>query len=215
VIVGLIQATLGGLIPNWTGNKANPVALGLLTIGLSLISATSAMTLRTTLGLRPGRRLAAALGLLIPGGLCFSTGGALWYVPGAVLLTGGVYAVLAGEGLRTRQVIAASWLHLLLSVLGGLEILMAVSAGPALTIGVGVAGGIALFAAPWPPVVGLRLALLLVGTLPFAILTWWSLAGPIIAVLGLAIGLTTLRRQSAPKERPRNDGQPAAAVLGS
>ncbi|MET3808315.1 hypothetical protein ABIB25_005344 [Nakamurella sp. UYEF19] len=197
VVAGLIQATLGSHIPHWSGHKAAPVALGLLTILLSAISVLSAVALRSEV--TPGRRLAAAAGLLVPGSLCFSTGGALWYLPGLLLFTGGVYAVIAGDAARTRQVVARMWWHLLVSVLGGFELLMAVSAGPTMTIAVGVLGGVALVVAPSLPAWRIRLVLLLIGTVPFAILTWWSVATPVLAVLALAIGLSTLRPR-APDE---------------
>ena len=201
VVAGLIQATFGSHIPNWSGHKAAPVALGLLTILLSAISVLSAVALRSEV--TPGRRLAAAAGFLVPGSLCFSTGGALWYPPGVLLFTGGVFGVIAGDGLRTREVLATMWWRLLVSVLGAFELLMAVSAGPTVTIAFGVLGGVALTVAPWVPAWRIRLVLLLIGTLPFAILTWWSVATPVLAVLALAIGLSTLRpRDVRPPHRP-------------
>ena len=207
VVAGLLQATLGSHLPDWSGHKADPVALGLLTILLSAISVLSAAALRRDV--TPGRRLAAAAGLLVPGSLCFSTGGALWYLPGLLLFTGGVYAVIAGDALRTREVVATIWWHLLVSVLGAFELLMAVSAGPTVTIAVGVLGGVALAVAPWLPAWRIRLVLLLIGTLPFAILTWWSVAAPVLAVLALAIGLPTLRPRDVRPAPP--DAVPVAA----
>lgn len=136
VMVGLIQAILGARIPNWTGHKADPLALGLLTILVSVVSVLCALTLRIKPAPTPPRRLAAAVGLLVPGSLCFSTAGVLWYLPGAVLFAAGVYAVAGGQAHRTRQIIAMTWLPVLVSVLGGFEILMAVSAGPTTTIAV-------------------------------------------------------------------------------
>jgi hypothetical protein len=98
------------------------------------------------------------------------------------------------QGHRVLVVVASIWPHLLVSMLGAFEILLAVSAGEPLTFTVGVVGGVALLAAPWPPQLRLRLALLVIGTVPFAILTWWSVASLFLAVLALAIGFTTLRR---------------------
>lgn len=95
--------------------------------------------------------------------------------------------------------IETNWLSVLISTLGGIELLMAVSAAPVTTMVIGVIGGLALVVAPWISSVGLRVVLLSVGALPFAVLTWWSLASPLLAVLALAIGLTTLRpRWAAP-----------------
>ncbi len=215
VIVGLIQAIVGADIPNWTGHKADPIALGLLTVLVSSISVLSAMALRGKPALPPPRRLAAALGLLVPGSLCFSTTGVLWYLPGAILLVAGVYAVAGGQAHRTRQVIATTWLPALVSVLGGFEILMAVSAGPWMTMAAGVVGGVALIAAPWAPAVGLRIGLLLLGVVPFAVLTWWSVASPIVAVLALAVGLTTLRRRGSGAAVERTMATPPRNLQGS
>jgi hypothetical protein len=97
-------------------------------------------------------------------------------------------------GHQTLVVVGSIWPHLLVSLLGAFEILMAVSAGGPVTIAVGVIGGAALLAAPWPRQLTLRLALLVIGTVPFAVLTWWSVASLVLAVLALTIGITTLRR---------------------
>ncbi len=190
VVAGLIQATVGDRIPSWSGSKANPVALGLLTITLSLVALLSAVVLRRYPGLPPARRIAAVVGLLVPAALCFSTVGRLWYLPGLVLLAAAVYATLAGDLAHTRDLVTTQWLHVLVSLLGALELLMAVSSGPVLTIAVGVVGGLALVAAPWIWATAVRIALLLIGTLPFAVITWWSVASPLLAITALGIGFT-------------------------
>lgn len=82
-----------------------------------------------------------------------------------------------------------NWLRVLVSALGVFEILMAAGAGPGGTVAVGLVGGIALVAAPWWVSGPVRSALLLVGTVPFAALTWWSAATPLLAVVALTIGL--------------------------
>lgn len=194
VVAGAVQASLGTHIPAWTGDKASPVALGSLTIMLSGISVLCAVRLR---GLRPpsaGLRVAAAIGMVVPGGLCFSTVGRLWYLPGVLLLLATVFTIASADIRETWRVIESNWLRGLISALGAFELLMAVTAGQVTTVGVGVGGGLALAAAPWVPLPRLRLVLLLLGALPFAILTWWSLVTPLVAVLSLAIGLTVLRR---------------------
>lgn len=87
------------------------------------------------------------------------------------------------------------WLKGLVSLLGVFEIMLALSARPAVA-GIGVLSGILVAAAPWVggrlPVVGL--GLLVVGTLPFALVTWWSVIVPVVAVLALAIGVPVLLR---------------------
>ena len=40
---------------------------------------------------------------------------------------------------------------------------------------------------------GRGLAILAIATLPFALLTWWSVATPLIGTLLLALGVTALR----------------------
>ncbi len=92
-----------------------------------------------------------------------------------------------------RSRLISVWLSVLLSLLGAFEVLMAAGAASVGTVVVGVIGGVALAAASWVPSLRLRWVLLLIGALPFAILTWWSVAGPLVAVAALAIGIPTLR----------------------
>lgn len=208
LIAGGLQASFSDRLDEWTGNKANPVALGLLAMLLSVVSMASAVVLlRNKSELPAGRRLALATGLLVPGGLCFSSTGALWYLPGCLLIGGGVAALSAGNAHHARAALAHAWPALLVSVLGALELLMAVSAGPPVTIVVGVIGGLSLVAAPWLSSRPIRLALFIIGTVPFAVLTWWSVASPLLAVAALTIGLTTLR------SRPTVDPQPKESEL--
>lgn len=193
VLAGLIQATVGSGIPDWSGGKANPVALGLLTIGLSVIGVLCALVLQRNPGVAPERRIAAAVGLLVPGALCFTTVGMLWYLPGVLMVTASVYAVLAGDPVRTRHIVTTTWLRVLISILGACEVLMAVSAGPMMTIAVGIIGGLALMTAPWIKGVAVPAVLLLIGTLPFVVIAWWSVAAPLLAVVALGIGLASFR----------------------
>ena len=197
VLAGLTQATAGSRIPDWTGNKGSPVALGLLTVLLSLAALAAALSLRGRAPLRPARRVLAAVGLLVPAGLCFSTVGRLWYVPGVLLLSGLGFTLAAGGTAELLPVIRGNWIRGLITVLGAFEILMAVSAGPPLTIAVGVIGGAVLMIAPWlagraqPATI---LAALLIGMLPFAALTYWSVASPVLAVVALALAFPVIRR---------------------
>ncbi len=192
LLAGLAQTTAGSRIPDWTGHKAEPAALGLLTIGLSTVAVLCALLLLRTPGITPERRIAAAVGLLAPGGLCFSTVGFLWFTPGVLLLLASVYALLAGDPVDTRLVVTRTRLPLLISLLGTFEVLMAVSAGSTITILAGVVGGLALMTAPWAKGVAVSAVLLLIGTVPFAVLTWWTVVSPLLAVLALAMGLVLL-----------------------
>lgn len=195
-LAGITQLAVGSRIPGLTGAKAEPIALGSLTVGLSIVAVLAAVLLRSDREVGDGRRIAAAAGLLVPGALCFSTVGILWYLPGALLLTAAVYATLAGDPARTRAALARSWRHVLVGVLGAFEVLMALGAGPGTTVAVGLIGGLALMTAPWPPSRPVRMVLLAVGTVPFAALTWWSVAAPMLAVVALGIGIGALRRRA-------------------
>ena len=99
-----------------------------------------------------------------------------------------------------RQVALPSrWLRTLVSVLGGFEVLMALRATPVLTA-VGVLGGLALLVAPWLLARARPVGLLLVGlgTVPFAALTWWTLVGPLLAVVALVLVAAASRRSHPP-----------------
>ena len=202
VFAGLVQASVGSLVPQWTGAKDSPVALGALTVVLSGLAVLSAVRLGAVHRPTPGRHLAAAAGLAVPGALCFTTAGALWYLPGALLLVAAAGAVATGDRLGER--IAANWTRLLVSALGGVELLMAAGAGPVAIIAVGAVGGLALVAAPWMRDARLALALLVLGTLPFAASTWWTGVSPLLAVTALAIGLTAIhaRHRTPAASRP-------------
>ncbi|MBC7633904.1 hypothetical protein [Aeromicrobium sp.] len=197
MIAGVVQAVAGPDIPELTGSKASPVALGLLTIVLSAIGLASAVSLGKD-SIPPSGRVASAVGMLVPGVVCFTTVGALWYLPGPLLTVPAGLAV-AGGWRESRDVIATAWLPGLVSLLGAFEVMMALRASPlALTL-VGVLGGLALFASPWMRNKRPRLALLLVGTIPFAVAAWWSLVVPLLAILALAIsGVIARRRRTRP-----------------
>lgn len=199
VLAGGAQAVAGTAIPEWTGDKADPVALGLLTILLSVIALGAASVLRRTQAPTPALQAVVAAGLVVPGALCISTVGRLWYLPGCLLLLAAGLALAAGGARDVWTVIRTNWTRVLVSLLGAFVLLMAVSAGPVSTIVVGAVGGVALMAAPW--VIGqtraLGVVLLLIGTLPFALLTWWSVVTPLLAVLALAIGVTVIRSTDA------------------
>ena len=87
------------------------------------------------------------------------------------------------------------WSAILTSVLGAFVILVAAPAGPA-TLAFGVVSGLLIAVAPWIRG-GARILgplLLLLGTIPFAAYTWWSIVTPLIAVLALIAGFVALRR---------------------
>lgn len=196
IVAGALQATIGPQIPEWTGAKASSVALGLLTIGLSAVAGFAAVRQRDD-GLSVWARLACALGMVGPGLLCLSTVGRLWF-PSAVLLL--VAAAMTIDSWRDSAMsFAEDWLRVLLTALGGFEILMAAGAAP-VPMAVGAVGGIALIAAAWlrraprPVLVGL----VVVGTVPFAVLAWTAVVPLLLVVTAFAVAVPVVR-QSFPR----------------
>jgi hypothetical protein len=97
---GLVQTTLGAVIPEWTGAKLAPVGLGLLTVGLAALVLVAARRLLRP-GLPPGQRAAGALALAGPGLLCLTTVGVLAWVPAVLLMAAGALVVAAWLPART------------------------------------------------------------------------------------------------------------------
>jgi len=92
-------------------------------------------------------------------------------------------------------VVRRNWLRILVGVLGIYQILLALSAKPAIAV-LGTVGGLLVIAAPWVPhrsPIGATV-LLVVGTVPFAVVAWWSLIVPVVGLLALAIGLPVIWR---------------------
>jgi hypothetical protein len=200
IAAGAIQASVGSEIPAWTGAKQSPVALGLLTVGLSALAVLAAVRQRDP-ALSVRARAACALGLAGPALLCLSTVGRLWYVP-CVLLLAAAAATVDGWR-RTAGAIARDWPRVLLSALGGFEILMAAGAAPVL-LAVGVAGGGCLIAAAWlrPRRRWLLPVLLVAGTVPFALLAWTALVPVLLAVAAAALAVPVLRARAAEHPAP-------------
>jgi hypothetical protein len=185
IAAGVTQATLGARIPEWTGAKQAPVALGLLTVALSLAAGLAADRQRRT-ALSIGGRAACALGLVGPGLLCLSTVGRLWFLPAALLVTAGILTIDSWHD--TAATLAAHWERILLGALGGCQLLMSAGAPPA-PMAAGALGGAALIAAAslhhmarWQ-----TWALVVIGTVPFAALAWTSIVPLLLTVEALAI----------------------------
>jgi len=202
-VAGLVQATLGAVIPDWTGDKLAPVGLGLLTVGLAGLALVAARRVRPP-GLPPGRRAAWALGLAGPGLLCLSTVGVLAWVPAALLVAAAALTV-AGGARESARAVAAQWPRVLLSALGLCQLLMAAAAPPWLTA-IGAVSGVALVLAAWLPArTGVLVALVLLGTAPLAIVGWFALVPPLVAVVALPIAAVVLR--SRPTATVSNTGK--------
>ena len=91
--------------------------------------------------------------------------------------------------------VASNRSRVLITILGAAEVVAAIAmAAPAATM-VGVIGGAALAVAPWQRSVGLNVAFLVIGTLPFAALTWWTFFVPLGAIVALVVGIAAIPRR--------------------
>lgn len=183
---GLVQVTLGAVIPDWTGDKLAPVGLGLLTVGLAGLALVAARRVRRALP--PGQRAAWALGLAGPGLLCLSTVGVLAWVPAALLVAAAALAVAEGPR-ESARAIAAHWPQVLLSALGCCQLLMAAAAPPWL-MALGALSGVALILAAWVRRAGVLVAL---GTLPFAVAGWFAVVPLLVAAVALPLAFAAHR----------------------
>jgi hypothetical protein len=169
---------------------------------------------------RPGghvgdRRLATALALLIPAGVCFTTIGRLWYLPG-VLLTAAAVLVLgaSARGQLAHAVNRHHWLSGLTALLAAYYLFLGGDALPKAVGILGILGALAI----WTALLDthrphrVRLILLTVGALPFAIATWWSVITPLIALLILAIGVRAIRPGLAASPAHHRSNSPVAAA---
>lgn len=196
LVVGLAELTVGPSIRSWVGNKADTTRLGLATLVLAALALVAALALLRRPQAPAPTRLALAAGLLIPGLICFTTVGRLWYVPGVLLVGAGIATVvdLRKEMSEVASTLGRNWTAVLTVVLGAFYVFLGATALGLAGI-LGMLGGllaIGLVAArdalPTPVV----LALLLAAALPFAALTWWSVATPLIAIVLLAVGALAL-----------------------
>jgi hypothetical protein len=85
ILAGLTETTLGAFIRPWIGNKENPFILGLVTMLLSGLAWITVRMAQKQVPSTADGKLAAILGVLIPAGVCFTTVGILWYLPGILL----------------------------------------------------------------------------------------------------------------------------------
>ncbi len=101
---------------------------------------------------------------------------------------------------RIRSGVAGNWDQGMLGILGGFELLMAVSAAPAITVAAGIVASGALIAAAASARPGRLLIVgsLVAATLPFAILTWWAIVPPLLTTVAFVVGLTATRGSASP-----------------
>jgi len=217
VVAGLVELSVGSSIRSWIGDKEDPTRLGVVTIVLASIALAAALDLRRAPAPGRARRATIVAGLLVPAGVCATTVGRLWYVPGTLLLVAACAAALGLRGevraaFRDLERDAAGILTLLLAaVYVGLGLTALQTVGWVAIVGAGVVVGFLVVRPRWSvPVV---VATLIVAVAPFAVLTWWSVVTPLAAVLIVALGTLAvaawrepgLASPSRAHARPRGD----------
>ncbi len=196
VVAGFLQIVAGTKLGAWSGLKADPVPLGALTVALSGVALIAALPRSWRPG--SGHRAAVVAAELVPGLVCFTTVGRLWWLPGVLLLSAAAAEIGAAPA-EVARVTRDAWPAILTSMLGVCLILVASTADqPVLWLGVGC--GLTVAAAPWiagrsvPIAVG---ALLLRAVL-FASITWWTAVTPLVGVLALVTGGVAIRSLRRP-----------------
>jgi hypothetical protein len=151
-----------------------------------------------------------AAALLLPGLICFTTVGRLWYLPGALLIAAGVTvaADLRGEAREVAAAATRNGTAILTVVLACFYVFLGATALGVAGV-LGILGGLLILG-----LVAMRgklrapvtVVLLLLAALPFAVLTWWSVATPLIGILLVALGVPALARRANDPHRPRRAG---------
>jgi hypothetical protein len=215
VLAGLVDVAAGPSIRDWVGNKLDTTRLGIATLALSAIALAAAIAWQRPGGRIGGRRLATVLALALPAAICFTTIGRMWYVPG-VLLLAAAGLILAAS---TRDELAGAvderrWLRGLIVTLGAYDVFLGADALGVAGV-LGILGGVAIWAALSTTGRSRRVALtlLVLGALPFAVATWWSVVTPLIALLVLAIGVPAVRQKpSSTLSPPSANRRPRRSV---
>ena len=100
IVAGIVQLGWGDVNSDWMGNKLHPVQLGIITILLSVIALAGVSFLARRADAPMRERVLATILIGLAAGICFTTVGRLWYVPGPLLI---VAAVLLNQGARTGR----------------------------------------------------------------------------------------------------------------
>lgn len=109
----------------------------------------------------------------------------------------------AGHLALVRAVNRDRWRLVLLVLLGAFEVFLGADALPATVGELGLLGGALVIASVLAAVRysrGVAAVLLILGAVPFAVLTWWSVVTPLIAVAALIIGAGIYR--ASPRRMP-------------
>ncbi|MGZ4395088.1 MAG: hypothetical protein ACXVZ2_06985 [Gaiellaceae bacterium] len=197
LVVGIVELTAGPQIRTWVGNKLDTTRLGLTTIVLAAVALAAALTWLRRRDLSTDRRLLIGAGLLVPGLVGFTTVGRLWYVPGTLLVLAGLVLVveLRKDGAAVSRTLGEYWAAGLIAVLAVSYVFLGATALGVAGV-LGIVGGIvvvATLAARSRLPRHVPLLLLCAAVVPFAVLTWWSVVTPLLALLLIVIGGLTLR----------------------
>jgi len=115
--------------------------------------------------------------------------------PAALLVTAGVLTIDSWRD--TAATLAAHWRRVLLGVLGGCQLLMSAGAAPAPMVAGAIGGAVLVAAASLQRAARWQtLALVVIGTVPFAALAWTSIVPLLLTVEALAIAA------AIPAQRP-------------
>lgn len=200
LLAGLLELAAGPSMRSWVGDKQDTTRLGVTTTVLALVALVATGQLR-----RPnaGRRIAIVLALVLPAFVGFTTVGRLWYVPGPLLLVAGAL-VLTATRPREFSMVATErhWRVALLALCGLYYVFLGATAlGVAGTAG--IVGGLLIWgvASTAPRSASGAYALLLVGALPFAAATWWSVVTPLVALTAVVAGRGVIRTRPRPRAR--------------
>jgi hypothetical protein len=217
LVAGLVELTAGPSIRTWVGDKSDTTRLGIATIVLCAIGLAAILELARRPNASPPRRFALAVAILVPGLICFTTVGRLSYVPGSLLASAAILVLvdLRGTGHEISVSAARNWTAVLAAVLGCFMVFLGATAlGVAGALG--IVGGlvvVGLAATRGRLALPLALPLLALAVLPFVVLTWWSVATPLIGVLAFTFGTLALR--VPPSREPTRIEADAPIELGS
>ncbi|MEZ5406853.1 MAG: CPBP family intramembrane glutamic endopeptidase [Acidimicrobiales bacterium] len=184
---GLAEVLVGSSA--WTGNKADPVTLGWVTVALGVAIAGLALALMRS----RSAGLLLATGALAPAlGLTGLTTAGLAWLPAAVLAiaTGAVVIRdLARTGTLAAE-LSRRWPEALITLLAIVYLALGVASGNARGV-LGVAGGLAILGSLAVPLRRPLLAagLLVAGAVPYGLVAYWTVVAPVTGSLVLLLGL--------------------------
>lgn len=86
IMLGSAESVFGDRILTFIGNKNSYVLLGFITMILNSVILITVLYTKTHTSLNNDQKLGVILGIILPAGICFTTIGMLWYIPGTLLI---------------------------------------------------------------------------------------------------------------------------------